>query len=133
MGYLENNVVGNNEVVKIVPVKSTAKLVCRWIWGILGCWLLLIPTIQAISATIKYKTTEFLITDKRVMEKYGWLSTHTDELSLVKLENITVDYTFWGRIFNYGTVTFQGANHNNVTFRDVKDAESIKREINQMM
>ena len=133
MGYLEDNVVGKNETVKLVPVKSAAKLVLRWIWGVLGIWLLLIPTIKAIIATVRYKTTEFLVTDKRVMEKYGWLSTHTDEMALGKLENITVDYTFWGRMFNYGTVRFQGANHNNITFHDVKDAELIKRKINEML
>ena len=67
------------------------------------------------------------------MEKYGWLSTHTDEMPLNKIENITVDCTFLGRIFNYGKVTFQGANHNNVTFTGVKDAEWIKKQINGFM
>ena len=133
MSYLKDNVVGKNEVVKIVPVKNATVLVLRWIWGILGCWLLLIPTIRAISETVKFKTTEYLITDKRVMEKYGWLSTHTDEMSLGKIENITVDYTFWGKIFNYGRVTFQGTNHNNVTFTGVKDAELIKKKINELL
>ena len=133
MSYLKNNVVSKNEVVKIEPMKNKTILVLRWVWGILGCWLLLIPTIQAISATIKFKTTEYLVTDKRVMEKYGWLSTHTDEMPLSKIENITVDCTFWGRIFNYGKVTFQGTNHNNVTFTGVKDAETIKKKINGFM
>ena len=133
MAYLEKNVLGKGEVVKIRPVKNSLSLLFRWIWGVLGCWLLLIPTIQAISATVKFKTTEFLVTDKRVMEKYGWLSTHTDEMPLGKIENITVDYTFWGKILNYGTITFQGANHNNVKFTWVKDAESVKRKINEMI
>ena len=131
--YLKKKVVGINESIK-VPVKiNPIIVVLKWIWGVLGCWLLLIPTIQAISATVKFKTTEFLVTDKRVMEKYGWLSTHTDEMPLGKIENITVDYTFWGKILNYGTITFQGANRNNVKFTWVKDAESIKKRINEMI
>ena len=133
MGYLEQNVLGKSEVVKIRPVKNSLSLTFRWIWGILGCWLLLIPTIQAIKATVKFKTTEFLVTDKRVMEKYGWLSTHTDEIQLGKIENITVTYSFWGKLLNYGTVNFQGANRNNVTFTWVKDAESIKKQINEIL
>ena len=67
------------------------------------------------------------------MEKYGWLSTHTDELALNKISNITVDYTFWGKIFNYGTVTFQCATHNNVTFSAIKDAETFKKKINELL
>ena len=133
MGYLEQNVLGSSEVVKIRPVKNSLSLTFRWIWGVLGCWLLFIPTIQAIKATVKFKTTEFLVTDKRVMEKYGWLSTHTDEIQLEKIENITVTYSFWGKLLNYGTVRFQGANRNNVTFTWVKDAESIKKQINEIL
>ena len=133
MDYLKKNVLGHNETVQIEPTKNPIFLVLRWIWGILGCWLLLIPTIKAISATIKYNTTEYLITDKRVMEKYGWVSTHTDEMPLHKIENVTVSYTFWGKLFNYGTISFQGTNRNNVTFFYIKNAEMVKKQINDMI
>ena len=133
MSYLKNNVLGNNEIVKIEPEKNAISLVFWWIFGILFCWLLLIPTIVAISKTVKLKTTEYLITDKRVMEKYGWISTHTDEMPLSKLENITVNYSFWGKIFNYGTIRFQGANRNNVVFSHIKNAERVKQQINNMI
>ncbi len=133
MGYLEKNVVSPNETIKLKPQKNPVFLVFRWIWGVLGCWLLLIPTIKAIKATIEYKTTEYLVTDKKVMEKYGWVSTHTDEMPLEKIENIVVNYTFWGKILNYGTVTFQGTNRNNINFRYIKDAESVKREMNSLL
>ena len=132
MSYLENNVVGTSEIIKIRPQKNAMFLVLKWIWGILGCWLLLIPTIKAIAATVKFCTTEYLVTDKNVMEKHGLISTHTDEMPLDKIENIVVDYTFWGKIFNYGTVTFQGANYNVVRFCFVKNAEKIKKAINSL-
>ena len=99
MSYLENNVVGTSEIIKIRPQKNAMFLVLKWIWGILGCWLLFIPTIKAIAATVKFCTTEYLVTDKNVMEKHGLISTHTDEMPLNKIENIVVDYTFWGKIF----------------------------------
>ena len=133
MGYLEKNVVSDKEIVKITPKKNPIFLVFKWIWGVLGCWLLLIPTIKAIKATITYCTTEYLVTDRKVMEKYGWISTRTDEMPLTKIENVEVNYTFWGKIFNYGTVRCQGANSNNVTFTDIKDAELIKKQLNEML
>ncbi|MBQ4324536.1 MAG: PH domain-containing protein [Clostridia bacterium] len=133
MGYLEKNVVSSKETIKIVPKKNPIFLVLKWIWGVLGCWLLLIPTFRAISATVAYVTTEYLITDQKVLEKSGWISTHTDEMPLAKVENIVVNYTFWGKIFNYGTVVLQGANHNNITFTDIKDAESLKKQINELL
>ena len=133
MGYLEKNVVNNKETVKIRPKKNPIFLVLKWIWGILGCWLLLIPTIKAITTTIRFRTTEYLVTDRQVMVKYGLISTHTDEMPLSKIENLVVNYTFFGKIFNYGTVVCQGANSNSIRFTDVKDAEVIKKQINELI
>ena len=131
--YLKDNVVSDKETIVIEPKKNPIFLVASWIWGVLGCWLLLIPTIRAIKATIRFCTTEYLVTDQKVMEKYGWISTHTDEMPLSKIENIVVNYSFWGKIFNYGTVVCQGTNRNNVVFSYVKDAESIKKQINSLI
>ena len=132
MGYLTKNVVSSKETVKITPKINPIHLVLKWIWGVLGCWLLLIPTVQAIKATVAYCTTEYLVTDQKVLEKYGWISTHTDEIPLAKIENIVVSYTFFGKIFNFGTVVLQGANRNDVRFVNVKDAELIKKQINEL-
>lgn len=133
MSYLEKNVVGQNESIILRPQKNPIFLTLRWIWGILGCWLLLIPTVKAITATVRYRTTEYLITDKKVMEKNGWISTHTDEMPLTKIENVVVSYTFWGKIFNYGTIIFQGANRNNVRFDYIKNAEALKKQVNDLI
>ncbi len=132
MSYLKENVIGSNEVVKIEPMKNPIFLILRWIWGVLGCWLLLIPTVKAIIATIQYCSTEYLVTDKRVMEKYGWIATHTDEMNLNKIENITVTYTFFGKLFNFGTLCIQGASRNNIVFTHIKNAENVKKQINEL-
>ena len=108
-------------------------LVLTWIWGILGCWLLFIPLIKAIKASIRFTHTEYLVTNKNVMEKYGVFRTQTNEIPLDKLENIVVTYTFWGKVFNYGNIYFQGANNNCVYFVCVKDAEKIKKQINTIL
>lgn len=123
----------SKEVVKIKPQKNSIFLVLAWIWGILGCWLIFIPTVKAIIKTVKFCSTEYLITDKNAMEKYGWISTHTDEMPLEKIENIVVNYTFWGKVFNYGNICLQGTNRNNINFTQIKDAESIKKQINDLL
>ena len=133
MSYLEQNVMSSKEVVKIKPQKNSIFLVLAWIWGILGCWLIFIPTVKAIIKTVKFCSTEYLITDKNAMEKSGWISTHTDEMPLEKIENIVVNYTFWGKVFNYGNICLQGTNRNNINFTQIKDAESIKKQINDLL
>lgn len=132
MGYVEKNVLQNGEsVVKKVELHPL-KLVLAWIWGILGCWLILIPTIQAIKLSIYYKTTELVVTDKKVIEKYGLVNIHCDEMSLDKIENITVNRSFWGGIFGYGDICFQGTNRNNVYFNGVKKPEEVRKFINNL-
>ena len=133
MSYLEKYVLSQKDVVKIKPEKNRLFLVLKWIWGVLGFWVLLIPTIQAISASIEFRTTEYLITDSKVMEKYGFLATHTDEMKLNKIENITVTYTLFGKIFNYATMRIQGTNHNDIVFTCIKNAEELKKQINELI
>lgn len=131
--YLKKKALGVTETIKIHPRKNPIFLILRWIWGILGCWLFLVPLIKAIAATIRFTHTEYLITDKNVMEKYNVFNTVTNQMPLDKIENVLVTYTFWGKVFNYGNIVFSGANNNPVVFVCVKNAERIKKQINSML
>ena len=53
-------------------------------------------------------TTEFCITDHRVIVKRGFFSLHTVELNVDKVESVDVDQSLIGRMFGYGTVTIHG-------------------------
>ena len=46
--------------------------------------------------------------DKRVIAKFGWIQRNTIELSLARVESLTVNQSFFGRIFNFGTLTING-------------------------
>jgi len=132
MGYVEENVIQKNEhIIQIVELHPI-RLIFAWIWGVLGFWLLLIPTIKAIKETINYKYTEYVITDKKTIEKYGFVKVHCDEMNLNKIENITINASFWGRIFGYGNVCIQGTNRNNINYICVKDPESVRKTINNL-
>ena len=67
------------------------------------------------------------------MKKTGVFKTHTNQMPLPKIENIVVNYTFWGKVFNYATITFSGANDNKVEFVFVKNAEKIKKGVNTLL
>lgn len=133
MGYIEKNILSKDETVVFVPEKSKIVLVWSWVLGIVGFWLLLIPTILAIITTIRFHYTEFAITNKKIIEKYGWLNTHCDEMLISHVENITVTKSFFGTIFHYGTVCIQGNNRNNINFMFVKNPERVRKEINDIL
>lgn len=60
-------------------------------------------------AFVRYKTTELAVTNKRVIAKFGFISRHTVELNINKVESIQVNQDILGRIFNYGSLTIAGA------------------------
>jgi len=60
-------------------------------------------------AYIRYKTTELAITNKRIIAKFGFISRHTIELNINKVESIQVNQNILGRIFNYGSLVVSGA------------------------
>ncbi|HEY5008521.1 MAG TPA: PH domain-containing protein [Caulobacteraceae bacterium] len=53
-------------------------------------------------------TTEFCVTDHRIIVKRGVLSLHTVELNVDKVESVDVDQSLLGRMFGYGEVTIHG-------------------------
>lgn len=75
--------------------------------------ILLLPAaglglILLVWAYIAYKTTEFAVTDKRLIAKTGLISRNTVEMFLDKVESLNVAQTVMGRILDYGTVTIRG-------------------------
>jgi uncharacterized membrane protein YdbT with pleckstrin-like domain len=60
-------------------------------------------------------TTEFVVTDRRVIYKTGFIRRHTVEMNMDKVETVQVDQTVLGRILNYGNLhvlgTGQGIEH----------------------
>lgn len=77
---------------------------------LLGVLLLVIGVglIFLVWAWIAYKTTEFAVTDKRIIAKTGLISRNTVEMFLDKVESLNVMQSIPGRILDYGTVTIRG-------------------------
>jgi uncharacterized membrane protein YdbT with pleckstrin-like domain len=53
-------------------------------------------------------STEFCVTDHRIIVKRGILSLHTVELNVDKVESVDVDQSLFGRMFDFGMVTIHG-------------------------
>ena len=52
--------------------------------------------------------TEFAVTDRRVIYKRGFISRHTVEMNMDKIESVDVDQSLLGRMLNYGTIHVLG-------------------------
>ena len=67
-----------------------------------------IAVVSLIPPFVRWQTSEFAVTDRRVLVKVGFLSVHTVELLLAKVEAIGVDQTLGGRLLGYGTLRITG-------------------------
>jgi uncharacterized membrane protein YdbT with pleckstrin-like domain len=62
--------------------------------------------------------TELAVTDRRVIYKRGFISRHTAEMNMDKIESVDVDQSLLGRMLGYGTIHVLGTG---------QSIESLKR------
>ena len=122
--YVENNLGKNETLVKKAELNALF-LLGAWIKGIFLFWLLFIPTIKAIIATVKFNHIELGITNKRIVGKVGVANTNSLDAPLNKIQNVSVSQPFFGKIFKYGTVCIQTA-AGQFTFEAVKNVNAFK-------
>jgi uncharacterized membrane protein YdbT with pleckstrin-like domain len=141
VSYVENNLLPNEQVtywaklhwiIYALPacVFAIAILVAigggGWIAGsviaIVGFALLLPPWIRASSS-------EFAVTNKRVLIKIGVIRRHSLELLLQKIEGIGVDQGITGRILGYGTITVSGVGGTKEAFRMISNPLEFRRQV----
>jgi hypothetical protein len=102
-------------LVVIVPIAMFASWrAFYWAW-----LLLVIPAGILLSAAITVKTSELVITDRRVLIKVGFIQRHTFEMFISKIESVAVFQSMLGRLFNYGTVEIRGTGGSSESFATI--------------
>ena len=118
MGYVNDNLVANEKVVKTgkihwgiyVPGAIWLGLSMLLFIGnsrFIGMLFFLFAILSIVRAFIYEYSTELVITDKRVIAKFGLIRRRTIELLHTKVEGLSVDQRILGRILNFGTVIVQ--------------------------
>lgn len=125
--YIENNLGKNENIVQKAKLNGLF-LLSTWIKGILFFWLLFIPLIKAIAATVRFKCVELGITNKRIIGKTGFANTSSLDAPLNKIQNVSVHQPLGGKIFNYGTVIVHTA-AGVYNFEAVKNPNQFKGSI----
>ena len=96
-----------------------------------GGYIFTSPTLlSAISAVITYLTTEFALTNKRIIAKSGLVRRRSVELLLPKVESIGVDQPILGRILDYGTITVTGTGGTKEPFGTIAEPMELRKRVN---
>lgn len=75
---------------------------------IIALILLGIGLISVLRAWFRRWTTEFDVTDRRIVQKNGFIERRTVEMNMDKVESVDVNQSILGRIFDYGEVIVRG-------------------------
>ncbi len=99
----------------------------------LGVLLLVVGVglVFLIWAYIRYKTTEFAVTDRRVIAKTGLISRSTIELFLDKVEALHVEQSVPGRLLDYGTVAIRGTGATEEPIRNISAPLTLRKQFMQ--
>ena len=143
MSYVSKNLLKNEEIVYRAKIHwfIYAPAILWFFFGLLfmankdtqtfAAILISIGIFSFLKAVIKQFTSEYVITNKRLILKIGLISRNSSELMLKQLENVLVDQTIMGRLFNYGAINVQGTGISNKPFADIESPMKFKIAIQE--
>jgi len=99
-------------------------------WVIFISWLGLF-TLLLGPAIIRW-SSEFVITNRRIIIKTGFISRKTLEMNLSKIESVNVDQPFMGRIFGYGSMTIIGTGGTRESFHNISKPLEFRKAFQEL-
>ena len=98
-----------------------------------GRLFILIGIAKAISSTISFSTSEFAVTNQRVIAKVGFIRRNSLEVLLGKIEAIQVNQDILGRILGYGSITVSGTGGTRDPFHNISNPLELRRKIQEQV
>jgi len=83
----------------------------------------------ASAIALLYMTSEFAVTNKRVMIKTGFIHRTSYELLLKQVEGIMVEQGLGGRLLNYGTVIISGTGGSKEDFDHISHPLEFRQHV----
>jgi uncharacterized membrane protein YdbT with pleckstrin-like domain len=139
VGYIESNLLSDEQVVYtarlhwIIFLKPFALvllgLIFLFIQPIIGAVVILIGLAAFVPPVVDYFSSEFGVTNKRVVIKVGFVRRRTLELLLRHVEAISVDQSVTGRILDFGSLTLTGTGGVTELFHNVRSPLELRRRV----
>lgn len=120
-GYVRSHLISGEQVVYETTLHWVAFFSLRGLLT-LGLW----PLIDRI-------TSEFAVTNKRVIVKTGWVRRETLELNLSRVESLSVDQGLMGRLLGYGTITIIGTGGTREPFHGIAHPLEFRNAVQEQL
>ncbi len=145
MSYIDRNLLPGESVVFrtrlhwllfLGPVLLTVVLLFPVAWYLhQGAWShyawipLAVALFILLCIFIRRQSSDFAVTNKRIMMKMGVFHMRSIELLLSKVEAIAVDQSMIGRIFGYGDIMVTGSGGTKERFSDIQAPLEFRRAV----
>jgi uncharacterized membrane protein YdbT with pleckstrin-like domain len=97
--------------------------------ALLGMCIVLMGLALLMGAYIRVASTELVVTNTRVVAKYGFVSRATFEIMLNRVTGVNFDQTITGRILGFGTVIVRGAGGDISPIDAVADPQTFHNQL----
>ncbi|MBS0287344.1 MAG: PH domain-containing protein [Proteobacteria bacterium] len=148
MGYIDENLISGEEVAyraRLHKVLFVGPAIFAMAFFALSYWLLthvsiytdyaplsfVVGALIILSPMLTYISSEFAVTNKRVIAKVGYMRRQTVETFLQKIEAIEVQQSLFGRIFNWGTIVIIGTGGTNEYFQNIANPLAFRLAVEQ--
>src|SRR5712691_5891864 len=148
MGYVEENLMPGEQImyranlhwiiysaplffglVGIIIVASSFGNRYQAALGGMGALFLIVAGLLGLSRWVIARTSEFAVTNKRVIIKVGLIRRHTLELLLTKVESIGVDQGILGRVLGYGSIVVIGTGGTKEPFKNIAEPLEFRKQV----
>lgn len=139
-GYVQNQLITDERIeyqAKIhwaVYLKGLLMIAVGFL--IMASEILLLPTLLIVLGTIALlwafifqRTTELVITNKRVIAKFGVVSRHAFEQQLSKVDGANLEQSLLGRMMGFASVVVRGSGGTGTPIPYIERADHFKREL----
>lgn len=100
---------------------------------ILGFLMVIVAFFSGLSAFVAYQTSEFGITNRRILMKVGFIRRLSLEILLSRIESIQVYQSMVGRALDYGTIMVSGTGGSKDPFPNIPDPLLFRRYAQQQL
>ncbi len=92
-------------------------------------WITMFGVIAVGFRFLTFKFSEFVVTNKRIIIKFGFISRKAHEMLLPKIESVTVHQSFKDRILGSGSIEMTGVGGSSVTFANVDNPMGYRKAV----
>lgn len=143
MSYIDDNLMTGETVIYRAKLHW---IIYKWpvIWLLLAIVLgseapdlmvgfIFLSILTGVISYMDFTTSEFGLTNKRVVLKYGIIRRHSLDTLLTKVEGFTVDQGILGRALDYGTITVRGGSGTPEKFNHISAPFEFKKKVQEQI